>query len=206
VTSPLPTGDALRALIRRHLAGFDRREAGADLRRAAVAVTVLDLDTTPRVLVLKRAARGFNAGQWALPGGKLEPGEDAVTAALRELAEEAGVQVGPEGVAGRLDDYVTDSGFRITPVVVLAPPGARPVRNASEIRSLHPIALARLLAADVPRWKPLPGGGRLLQMPLRHDMIVHAPTGAILLQFREVALRGAELRIGDLLQPEWTRR
>jgi 8-oxo-dGTP pyrophosphatase MutT (NUDIX family) len=206
VTSPLPNGDALRALIRRHLAGFDRREACADLRRAAVAVTLLDLDTTPRVLVLKRAARGLNAGQWALPGGKLEPGEDAVTAALRELAEEAGVHVGPNGVAGRLDDYVTDSGFCITPIVVLAPPGARPERNASEIQSLHPVTLARLLADDVPRWKPLPGGGRLLQMRLRRDMVVHAPTGAILLQFREVALRGVELRIADLVQPEWTRR
>ncbi len=43
-------------------------------------------------------------------------------------------------------------------------------------------------------------------MPLRHDMVIHAPTGAILLQFREVALRGRELRIADLAQPEWTRR
>jgi 8-oxo-dGTP pyrophosphatase MutT (NUDIX family) len=206
VTTPLPTGDALRTLIQRHLAAFDRREAGAELRRAAVAVTLLDLDTTPSVLVLKRAARGLNPGQWALPGGKLEPGEDAVAAALRELAEEAGVHAAPDTVAGRLDDYVTDSGFCITPVVVLAPAGARPERNEREIQSLHPVALTRLLAPHVPRWQPLPGGERLLQMPLRHDMVVHAPTGAILLQFREVALRGAELRIADLVQPEWTRR
>ena len=51
-----------------------------------------------------------------------------------------------------------------------------------------------------------PDGRPLLQMPLRHDMVIHAPTGAILLQFREVALRGRELRIADLAQPEWTRR
>ena len=200
------TGDALRALIRRHLAGFERVAAAGAERRAAVAVTVLDLDTLPRVLVLKRAARGLNAGQWALPGGKLEPGEDAVAGALRELAEEAGIRADPACVAGRLDDYLTASGFCITPVVVLAPPGARPERNAREVQSLHPIPLTRLLADGVPRWKPTADGERLLQMPLRHDMVVHAPTGAILLQFREVALRGVELRIGDLRQPEFTRR
>jgi 8-oxo-dGTP pyrophosphatase MutT (NUDIX family) len=206
VTSPLPTGDALRALIRGHLGAFARRAGGAGERRAAVAVTVLGVDTEPRVLVLKRAARGLNAGQWALPGGKLEPGEDAVAGALRELEEEAGIRADGGHVAGLLDDYVTASGFCITPVVVLAPPGVRPRRNAREVQSLHPIALARLLADDVPRWRPTAGGGRLLQMPLRHDMVVHAPTGAILLQFREVALRGAELRIDDLLQPEFTHR
>jgi 8-oxo-dGTP pyrophosphatase MutT (NUDIX family) len=207
VTSLLPTGDALRTLIRGHLAAFERRpEDAAGERRAAVAITVLDVDTAPQVLVLKRAPRGLNAGQWALPGGKLQPEEDAVAGALRELAEEAGVQADAACVAGRLDDYVTASGFCITPVVVLAPPGARLVRDEREIQSLHPIALDRLVADDVPRWKPTADGGRLLQMPLRHDMVVHAPTGAILLQFREVALRGTELRIGDLLQPEFTHR
>jgi 8-oxo-dGTP pyrophosphatase MutT (NUDIX family) len=157
------------------------------------------------VLIAKRVARGLNAGQWALPGGKLDPGEDAVTAALRELHEEAGLDIPPAAVAGLLDDLVTDSGFCITPVVVVAPPGARPVRNAAEIASLHPLPLANLEAGHVPRWARTPDGRPLLQMPLRHDMVIHAPTGAILLQFREVALRGRMLRIDDLAQPEWTR-
>ena len=157
------------------------------------------------MLIAKRVPRGLNAGQWALPGGKLDPGEDAVTAALRELHEEAGLAVDPGAVAGLLDDLVTDSGFCITPVVVVAPPGARPVRNAAEIASLHPLPLANLEAPHVPRWAQTPDGRPLLQMPLRHDMVIHAPTGAILLQFREVALRGRMLRIDDLAQPEWTR-
>jgi 8-oxo-dGTP pyrophosphatase MutT (NUDIX family) len=159
----------------------------------------------PRVLIAKRVARGLNAGQWALPGGKLDDGEDAVGAALRELQEEAGLALGPAAVAGLLDDVVTDSGFCITPVVVLAPPGARPVRNAAEIASLHRVPLANLEAEHVPRWARTADGRPLLQMPLRHDMVIHAPTGAILLQFREVALRGNPLRVGDLAQPEWTR-
>ncbi len=195
--------ERLEARIRRNLGAFDRvavQDGG--LRRAAVAVTVLD---GPRVLIAKRVARGLNAGQWALPGGKLDAGEDAITAALRELREEAGLTLGPDAVAGRLDDLVTDSGFCITPVVVIAPPGARPVRNVAEIASLHPIPLANLEATGVPRWATTPDGRPLLQMPLRHDMVIHAPTGAILLQFREVALRGRTLRIDELAQPEWTR-
>jgi len=189
--------------IRRNLAAFERVSVGGDgLRRAAVAVTVLD---GPRVLIAKRVARGLNAGQWALPGGKVDPGEDAVTAALRELHEEAGLDAGADAVAGLLDDVVTGSGFCITPVVVLAPPGARPVRNPAELASLHPVPLANLEAEHVPRWARTPAGEPLLQMPLRHDMVIHAPTGAILLQFREVALRGRELRVHDLVQPEWTR-
>jgi 8-oxo-dGTP pyrophosphatase MutT (NUDIX family) len=195
----------LERRIRANLAAFDRRAAPDDpaLRRAAVAVTVLDGE---RVLILKRVARGLNAGQWALPGGKLDRGEDAVAGALRELREEAGVDVAPAAVAGRLDDLVTDSGFAITPIVVLAPPGARPIRNPHEVASLHPVGLANLLADHVPRWASTADGRPLLQMPLRHDMVIHAPTGAILLQFREVALRVRTLRIADLVQPEWTRR
>jgi 8-oxo-dGTP pyrophosphatase MutT (NUDIX family) len=191
--------------IRANLAAFDRHAAPHDaaLRRAAVAVTVLDGD---RVLVARRVARGLNAGQWALPGGKLDAGEDAVAGALRELREEAGLDVAPACVAGLLDDLVTGSGFVITPVVVLAPPGVRPVRNPGELASLHQVPLANLLAEHVPRWASTADGEPLLQMPLRHDMVIHAPTGAILLQFREVALRGRELRIADLVQPEWTRR
>jgi 8-oxo-dGTP pyrophosphatase MutT (NUDIX family) len=139
-------------------------------------------------------------------GGKLDAGEDAVAGALRELHEEAGLEIARDRVAGLLDDLVTDSGFAITPVVVLAPAGARPRRNAGEIASLHEVPLANLLAEHVPRWATTDDGRPLLQMPLRRDMVIHAPTGAILLQFREVALRGRELRIADLVQPEWTRR
>jgi 8-oxo-dGTP pyrophosphatase MutT (NUDIX family) len=195
----------LEQRIRANLAAFDRRTAADDpaLRRAAVAVTVLDGE---RVLIAKRVARGLNAGQWALPGGKLDPGEEPVAGALRELREEAGLEVEPERAAGLLDDLVTDSGFVITPVVVLAPARARPQRNPAEVASLHEVPLGNLLADEVPRWAATADGRPLLQMPLRHDMVIHAPTGAILLQFREVALRGRELRIADLVQPEWTRR
>ena len=186
-------------VIRRNLAAFDRVEADTGPRRAAVAVCVLDGDgDAARILIAKRVARGRNAGQWALPGGSLDAGESVVDGALRELEEEAGVS-GVE-VAGLLDDFVTDSGFVITPVVVLAPPGARPERDPAEIASLHEIRLDVLAADGVARWN-----GPLLQMKVRHDMLIHAPTGALLYQFREVALLGRPTRVADFAQPDWTR-
>ena len=84
--------------------------------------------------------------------------------------------------------------------------GAREAFSPAEVASLHPVPLANLLGEHVPRWARTADGRPLLQMPLRHDMVIHAPTGAILLQFREVALRGRPLRVADLAQPEWTRR
>jgi 8-oxo-dGTP pyrophosphatase MutT (NUDIX family) len=190
--------------IRRNLAAFRRHEAATGPRRAAVAVCVLDAGgEDPRVLIAKRVARGRNASQWALPGGKLDPGESPVEGALRELGEEAGIS--DVEVAGLLDDFVTDSGFSITPVVALAAPGARPLRNPAEIASLHAIPFAALLRKGVPRWREQPGAEPLLQMKLRHDMVVHAPTGALLYQFREVALLGRDTRVAGLAQPEWTR-
>ena len=191
--------------IRRNLAAFPRRAADPGARRAAVAVCVLGCDTDdPRLLIVKRVARGRNAGQWALPGGRTEPGESAVEAALRELEEETGAAGG--SVAGLLDDFVTDSGFCITPVVVLAADGTRPRRAPAEVASLHVVPLAALLAGDVPRWREQPGAPPLLQMKLRHDMVIHPPTGALLYQFREVALLGRPTRVAGLAQPEWTRR
>jgi len=190
--------------LRRNLAAFARRELPGG-RRAAVAVTVYERGGVPGVLVAKRAPHGLNAGQWALPGGKLEPGEDAYMAALRELEEEAGLAMGLGAVIGRLDDLATSSDFVITPVVVLAPRGVRPRRDPREIASLHHVPLERLLAPEVPRWAATADGRRLLQMPLRHDMVIHAPTGAILLQFAEVGLRGRDTRVADLLQPDWTK-
>ncbi|MGH2871258.1 MAG: NUDIX hydrolase [Solirubrobacteraceae bacterium] len=195
------TFDGLREL----LAGFSHRELspGPGQRRAAVALTLLKLATEPRVLVIKRASRGRNAGQWALPGGRLDPGEDAVRGALREAFEEVGLK--DARVAGRLDDLVAGSGFVITPVVVVAPEPASLTRNPAEVHSLHPISLARLLDDHVRRWGVDADGVRLQQLVLRHDMVVHAPTGAILWQFRELLL-GRHTRVADLVQPVWTHR
>ncbi|MFI9559438.1 NUDIX hydrolase [Nonomuraea endophytica] len=190
--------EALEARVRANLDGFERRAAppAEGLRGAAVTVCVLE-GREPYLIVIKRAPRGRNAGQWALPGGRLDDGEEPVRGALRELAEETGIT--GVRVAGLLDDFVTDSGFVITPVVAFGG-DQRAVPDPREVASVHEVPLERLLAPGVPRWR-----GPLLQMPLGPAILVHAPTGAILWQFAEVCLRGREQRVFDVAQPAWTR-
>ena len=139
-------------------------------------------------------------GQFALPGGSVDPGEDTVTAALRELDEELGLTLGPDAVLGMLDDYPTRSGFVITPVV-MAGPGAVAdlVPSPDEVSELFHITFDEL---DVePRYLTIEESPRpVVQMPLVGHYI-HAPTGAVLLQFREVALHGRTTRVDGLEQP-----
>jgi mutator protein MutT len=196
-------------LASERLAGF-RRVALPDsprMRRAAVALCVVERDGRLCVIVIKRAYRGRNAGQWALPGGRLDPGETAEEAALRELEEEVGLAVPASAVLGRLDDFPAASGFAITPVVAVADSAESLRPSPAEVHAVHLVELDRLTAPDTPRWVPQPNGTPLLQMRLRDDMVIHAPTGAMLWQFREVVLLGnLEARVADFLQPDWTHR
>lgn len=196
----------LRALIGERLSTWDRYEVAPEPgeRRAAVAVTIFDHRDSAHMMVIKRVGRYTNPGHWALPGGRIDAGEGPAEAALRELAEETGLCAEPADVVGILDDFVTLSGYVITPVVVCLPGKPIARRNHAEVASLHPIPVQRLMEPGIPRWLEPTAGEWLLQMPLRHDMVIHAPTGAILWQFAEVALRGRHTRVNELIQPEFT--
>jgi len=154
--------------------------------------------------VLCRRSAGLNshASQWALPGGRLDPGESPIEAALRETDEEVGVHLDESSVLGVLDDYPTRSGYVITPVVVWGGADIEMRPAPGEVLAAYRIGLHELARADSPRFVSIPESDRpVVQVPLGGDLI-HAPTGALLVQFRWVALDGrVNRRVHDFEQP-----
>jgi 8-oxo-dGTP pyrophosphatase MutT (NUDIX family) len=195
--------DALAEALRR----FDRVAVPLDGRRAA-AVTIAISDGAdspdgrggPAIFLTRRAPRmRAHASQFALPGGRLDAGEDAVDAALRELSEEVGAIADRSAVLGLLDDYPTRSGYVITPVVVRLSAGQRLTPNPAEVAELYRIPLPDLNVT--PRFLTIPESDRpVIQLPLVGHF-VHAPTGAVLYQFTELALHGRVTRVDQLEQP-----
>jgi 8-oxo-dGTP pyrophosphatase MutT (NUDIX family) len=195
---------ALRARIVENLAGFERIPCELQERRAAaVAIALIDdREQRPCFILTRRASHlGNHGGQWALPGGRLEPGETACDAAVRELHEEVGLALPPGAVLGQLDDYPTRSGFVITPVVVWGGAGVRLEPDPSEVAEVHRVPVALLDGPGVPRLRRIPESDRpVISIPLVGTH-VHAPTAALLYQLREVALHGRKTRVAHFEQP-----
>lgn len=204
--TPLPLPD-LRSRIAANLADFPRREIAPEgLRLAAVAVVVSPHKGAPTFLLTRRAlTMRRNAGNYALPGGNIEPGEDVIDAARRETSEELGVTLGRDAALGQLDDFKTLGGHRVTPVVFWSDAELTVTPDPVEVHVAWRIPLAELDHPKSPRRQANPHGDDLiLQMRLRGQW-VNAPTAAWLYQFREVALHGRTTRLDDVGQPEWTR-
>ena len=197
---------ALRERACAHLARFERRATAPDGRRhAAVAVVLLPDDEGQACLLLTRRARGLrdHGGQWALPGGRLDPPETAAEAALRELSEEVGLTLGADAILGVLDDYPTRSGFLITPIVVWSGGAVTLVPNPAEVASIHRIPLGELDKPEVPRLVSIPESDRpVIQLPVLGSLI-HAPTAAVVYQAREVVVHGRSTRVDHFEQPVW---
>jgi 8-oxo-dGTP pyrophosphatase MutT (NUDIX family) len=206
---PLPLDDALRERIAAHLARHrrERLEVGGR-RHAAVTLALVDDAEDRACFVITRRARELrrHAGQWALPGGRVDEGETAEQAALRELGEEVGLELPGERVVGLLDDYPTRSGFVITPVVVWGGPQVCLAANPREVAEVHRVPLLELERPGVPVLHRIPESDRpVISIPLLGTHI-HAPTAALLYQLREVALWGRETRVAHFDQPvfAWT--
>ena len=200
--------DDLRSAIQRNLAGFDVRPIdGADLRRAAVAITITNApDERPAILLTLRPSKmGRHAGQYAIPGGRVDEGETLEEAARRELEEELGVALGSKSVIGRLDDYATRSGFSITPFVLWGRRDLDLTPAPDEVARVFHIPFEELDSEALPHFEDgVEGGPPVLysQLPtLGHSM--YSPTALILYQFREVALRGQATRVAHYDQPRF---
>lgn len=173
------------------------------LKAAAVALTILpDQQQQPCFVLTRRAAKmRAHSRQWALPGGRVDHGETAVQAALRELSEEVGLDLGPDRVLGLLDDYPTRSGYVITPVVVWGRRDSELVANPAEVSEVYRVPLAELDHPEVPQLRRIPESPReVISIPLMGTN-VHAPTAALLYQLREVAVRGRSTRVAHFEQP-----
>ena len=163
---------------------------------------MVDVSGGAAFLLCRRASRlSSHSAQWALPGGRLDPGESVVDAALRELEEEVGVRLPESAVLGLLDDYPTRSGYVITPVVIWGGGRLDPSPSPDEVVAVYRVGLHQLLREDSPRFITIPESSRpVVQIPLGNDLI-HAPTGAVLLQLRWLGLEGRHDAVDELEQP-----
>jgi len=202
--SRFPHSGALRQRVTTNLTGFEHRRLEQRGRRlAAVAVTICCDGGEAAVVVTQRSAKlRAHSRQWALPGGRRDPGEGPVEGALRELQEEVGLEARERDVLGVLDDYATRSGYLITPVVLWTDRScAELVANPAEVDLIRPFSFHELARRDSPILEHIVESERqVLSMHFGRDRIF-APTGAILYQFREVALFRRATRVAGFEQP-----
>jgi len=188
-----PFNEATRRNIAELCAAFARAapDDGAPvLKRAAVAIALTDAgDTagqTALLLTLRASSLRAHRGQWALPGGRCDAGETPVEAALRELHEELGLELTP--------------GYLITPVVVWAAASRAISPNPEEVASVHRIALDTIEREDAFDFTAIPESARRVIRFHHAGRLIHAPTAAMIYQFREV-LGGRNTRVAELEQP-----
>ena len=203
----------LSKTLSKNFAGFKRlaQDNVGSTRAAVMLLVTRDPDTDEGSVVLTRRAKTLrrHAGQYALPGGRAEPGETPTETALRECREEIGLNPNAHQVIGLLDDFVTESGFCITPVIACMDETLTPVPDPGEVERVFHIPLSELADAktEVSRSETdesVRDGFSIMLPTVGHE--VYAPTAAILFQFREVALLGRTTRVNDLGQPRFAWR
>ncbi len=175
------------------------------LRKASVGIIIVESQEGKAGFILTRRSRGLrnHSHQYALPGGRIDPGETREETVLREIREEIGISASSNEILGCLDEYETRSGFSITPVVLWVKDLSTMVPEPNEVDEILIIDLEELFRSDSPRWVDIDESDKqVLQLPIKNRLI-HAPTAALLYQFKEVGIVGNLLRTDDVEEPVW---
>ena len=177
---------------------------GTDLKRAAVAITLVEADDgsgqTAFLLTRRATQMRAHAGQWALPGGRCDPGETPEQTAARELEEELGLRLGAADILGVLDDYPTRSGYAVAPVVAWLDDASGLRINPQEVASAHVVRLDQIQDDAAVEFETIPESPRPVIRLRLGDQHIHAPTAALIYQLREL-VAGRVTRVAHLEQP-----
>lgn len=209
---PRPASSPRKRLIKLLDAGKQRWLSARGAKEAAVALVLVgqgegspaagaagDLSV---LLTLRAPSLRGHAGQYALPGGRLDPGETVVDAARRELQEELGLELGEEAVLGRLDDFVTRSGYHVAPVVMWGGEVGAIEPNPDEVAEVYEVPLSVIADPTTLHSMIQEDGSELLALHIV-ETLVFAPTAALLLQLAELALYGRWIRVAHYEQPRF---
>lgn len=190
-------------------------QSTVDLKRAAVALVLLPTegseatDSPPEttVILTRRAPQlSRHGGQYALPGGRIDGNETPEEAALREVEEEIGLRLDPSSILGTLDDFVTRSGFHMTPVVVWGSPEEEIRPSPDEVAEVHRVPLVRIAKPSSRHLIEMdPGSPAVLSLAIV-DTLVFAPTAAIMLQCARLAVENVVERVHFFEQPRFAWR
>jgi 8-oxo-dGTP pyrophosphatase MutT (NUDIX family) len=121
------------------------RASDAEAAQAAVLIAVTNRPSPGVILTVRRPELRRHAGQIAFPGGRMDPGEDVRTAALREAEEEIGLLPEAVQIAGQLDSYRTITGFDVTPIIGVIRPDLPLTPHQAEVADIFETPLSHLL-------------------------------------------------------------
>lgn len=200
----------LRDSLQRRLDNFEPITSDdTSLTPAAVVMAISahsKLDEACIYITLRSSSLRKHAGQFALPGGKIDAGESIEQAALRELSEELGLSLEETCVMGKLDDFQTQSGFVISPIVVWNNITEALTINADEVARVFEIPFSELLSEQLANIDDTQTPPMFSINPSTIGHKVYSPTAALIYQFREVLLLGKSTRVAHYAQPAFAWR
>lgn len=149
---------------------------------AAVLVAITDRAEPGVILTQRTETLRKHAGQIAFPGGRIDPGEDAIGAALREAEEEIALPRKRVEIVGPADRYVTVTGFQVTPVIGVVPPDLPLTPSAAEVADWFEAPFDFLLdpANHVDREVDWQGGKRRYYEIIWNDRRIWGATAAMI--------------------------